>query len=156
MLELAGREGDGVILNYVTPEDLPRVIPHVKKYGDDKEIAARIYVCPTPDAARVHAIARASIAAYFNVPTYRAHQEWLGRGPLLAAMWEAWGRGDRRGALAALPDEVVDGFYIHGPAEHCRERIEAYREAGLDTPIIGLVEEAMDPREAARLLAPRG
>jgi probable F420-dependent oxidoreductase len=156
MLELAGREGDGVILNYVTPEDLPRVIPHVKKYGDDKEIAARIYVCPTSDAARVRAVARASIAAYFNVPTYRAHQEWLGRGPLLAAMWEAWRRGDRRGALAALPDEVVDGFYLHGPAEHCRERIEAYREAGLDTPIIGLVEEAMDPREAARLLAPRG
>jgi len=154
MLELAGREGDGVILNYVTPEDLPQVIPHVKKYGEHKEIAARIYVCPTRDAERVRAIARMSIAAYFNVPTYRAHQEWLGRGPQLQAMWDAWGRGDRRAALAALPDSVVDAFYIHGPAEACRERIEAYRAAGLDTPILGLVEEAMDPREASRLIAP--
>jgi probable F420-dependent oxidoreductase len=154
MLELAGREGDGVILNYVTPDDLGKVIPHVKKFGPDKEIAARIYVCPTRDAERVRAVGRMSIAAYFNVPTYRAHQEWLGRGPLLAPMWEAWSRGDRRGALAALPDEVVDAFYIHGPAERCRERIDAYREAGLDTPIVGLVEEAMDPFEAARLLAP--
>jgi alkanesulfonate monooxygenase SsuD/methylene tetrahydromethanopterin reductase-like flavin-dependent oxidoreductase (luciferase family) len=154
MLELAGREGDGVILNYVTPEDLPKVSAHVKKYGAHKEIAARIYVCPTRDAERVRAIARVSIAAYFNVPTYRAHQEWLGRGPLLQGMWDAWQRGDRRGALAALPDSVVDSFYIHGPAEECRERIEAYRASGVDTPIVGLVEEAMDPREAARLLAP--
>ena len=155
MLELAGREGDGVILNYVTPEDLAQVIPHVKQGGADKEIAARIYVCPTREPERVRAVARASIAGYFNVPTYRAHQEWLGRGPLLAPMWERWAAGDRKGALAALPDAVVDAFYIHGPAEHCRERIEAYRAAGLDTPIVGLVEEAMDPREAARLLAPR-
>jgi probable F420-dependent oxidoreductase len=155
MLELAGRVGDGAILNYVTPEDLPKVISHVKKHGEDKEIAARIYVCPTRDAERVRAVGRMSIAAYFNVPTYRMHQEWLGRGALLAPMWEAWGKGDRRGALAALPDEVVDAFYLHGSAEECRERIDAYRAAGLDTPIIGLVEEAMDPREAARLLAPR-
>jgi probable F420-dependent oxidoreductase len=155
MLELAGRVGDGVILNYVAPEDLAKVIPHVKKHGAEKEIAARIYVCPTPDAERVRAVGRLSIAAYFNVPTYRAHQEWLGRSPLLGPMWDAWSRGDRRGALAALPDSVVDAFYIHGSAEACRERIDAYRAAGLDTPIIGLVEEAMDPREAARLLAPR-
>src|SRR5574338_50791 len=153
MLELAGREGDGVILNYVTPEDLARVIPHVRRGGEAKEIAARIYVCPTRDAERVRAVARAAIAGYFNVPTYRAHQEWLGRGPLLAAMWERWAAGDRKGALAALPDAVCDAFYIHGPAEHCRDRIEAYRAAGLDTPIGGRVEEAMDPREAARLLA---
>jgi probable F420-dependent oxidoreductase len=155
MLELAGREGDGVILNYVTPEDLPQVIPHVKKFGAEKEIAARIYVCPTRESERVRQVARMSIAAYFNVPTYRAHQEWLGKSALLAPMWDAWAKGDRRGALAALPDSVVDSYYIHGPAEYCRERIDAYREAGLDTPIVGLVEEAMDPREAARLLAPR-
>jgi alkanesulfonate monooxygenase SsuD/methylene tetrahydromethanopterin reductase-like flavin-dependent oxidoreductase (luciferase family) len=80
MLDLAGREGDGVILNYVTPEDLPKVVPLVKKHGAGKEIAARIYVCPTREAERVRAVGRMSIAGYFNVPTYRAHQEWLGRG----------------------------------------------------------------------------
>jgi len=156
MLDLAGREGDGVILNYVTPEDLAKVIPIVKKHGPDKEIAARIYVCPTREPERVRAVARMSIAGYFNVPTYRAHQEWLGRGEILQPMWDAWSRGDRKGALAALPDSLVDSFYIQGPAEYCRERIAAYQDAGLDTPIIGLVEEAMDPREASRLLAPRG
>jgi hypothetical protein len=53
-----------------------------------------------------------------------------------------------------LSDETVDRLYIHGPAEYCRERIAAYHEAGVDTPILGLVEEVMDPQEATRLLAP--
>jgi probable F420-dependent oxidoreductase len=155
MLELAGREADGVILNYVAPEDVPKVIPHVKKFGEDKEITARIYVCPTREPEKVRAVARASIAAYFGVPTYRAHQEWLGNAPLFQAMWERAAAGDWKGARAALSDEAVDRYYIHGPAEYCRERIAAYHAAGVDTPILGLVEEAMDPLEAARLLAPR-
>lgn len=160
MLRLAGRESDGVILNYVGPEDLTKVIPIVQEGAraaqrPRPEITARLYVCPTTDAERVRAIARRSIAAYFNVPTYRAHQEWLGHGALFAPMWERWEAGDRKGAMAAIPDALVDRFYIHGPAEACRERIEAYREGGVDTPILALVEEAMEPREAIRLLAPR-
>lgn len=153
MLELAGREGDGVILNYVTPEDLPKVISHVRKSGANKEIAGRIYVCPTKDRGEaVRAVARHAIAAYFNVPTYRAHQEWLGHHSHYQAMWDAWDARDRKGALAALSDETIDRHYIHGPAEYCRERIDELRDAGLETPIIGLVEQAMEPREAARLL----
>jgi probable F420-dependent oxidoreductase len=156
MLALAGREADGVILNYVTPEDLPRVLPHVKQHGDDKEIACRIYVCPTREAEAVRRVARASITAYLSVPTYRAHQEWLGNARWFEPMWERMAAGDYKGARAALSDEAVDRLYIHGPPEYCRERIAAYQAAGVDTPIIGLVEEALDPLEAARLLAPRG
>ena len=156
MLSLAGREADGAILNYVTPEDVAKVLPHVKQHGADKEIACRIYVCPTRDAEAVRRIARASLAAYLSVPTYRAHQEWLGNAHWFEGMWERMAAGDTRGARRALSDEAVDRLYIHGPAEACRERIAAYHEAGVDTPILGLVEEALDPLEAARLLAPRG
>lgn len=160
MLALAGAESDGVILNYVGPDDLPRVLPIVRDAAREAgrpppEIALRLYVCPTTDAERVRAIARRSIAAYFNVPTYRAHQEWLGHAELFGPMWERWAAGDRKGAVAAIPDEAVDRFYIHGAPEACLERIEAFREAGVDTPILALVEEAMDPREAIRRLAPR-
>jgi hypothetical protein len=113
-------------------------------------------VCPTRDAEAVRRVARASIAAYLSVPTYRAHQEWLGNARFFEPMWERMASGDYKGARAALSDEAVDRLYIHGPAEYCRERIAAYQAAGVDTPIIGLVEEALDPLEAARLLAPRG
>ncbi len=41
--------------------------------------------------------------------------------------------GKKDEACAALPDELIDMVSIHGPAEHVRERIAAYREAGVGT-----------------------
>jgi probable F420-dependent oxidoreductase len=153
MLDLAGREADGAILNWFTPSDLSRLVPLVKKHGAEKEIAGRINVCPTRDAEAVRAIARASMAAYLSAPAYRAQQEWLGRGHLFEAMWSHAERGDWSAARAAIPDELVDLFYIHGPPERCRERIQEYLDGGLETAIIGLTETGLDPREASRLLA---
>ena len=46
MLRLAGREGDGAIINWLSAEDVKTVVPHV---GEDKEIVARIFVLPTTD-----------------------------------------------------------------------------------------------------------
>jgi probable F420-dependent oxidoreductase len=155
MLALAGREGDGAILNFVTPEEAARCATLVRQFGAEKEIAARIFVCPTSDADAVRRIARFSLAVYLAAPAYRAQQEWLGNAHLLKPSWDRLAAGDFKGARAALPDEVVDRYYIHGPAEYCRERIAAYHAAGVTTPIIGLLEPPMDPREAARLLAPR-
>lgn len=155
MLTLAGREGDGAILNFVTPEEAARCAPLVRQFGAHKQIAARIFVCPTTDAEAVRRIARFSLAAYLSAPSYRAQQEWLGNAHLLKASWDRMASGDFKGARAAITDEIVDRFYIHGPPEYCRERIAAYHEAGVDTPIIGLIEAGIDPRQAARDLAPR-
>jgi probable F420-dependent oxidoreductase len=157
MLELAGRVGDGVILNWITPDDLPRILPHVHKHGGVKEVTARVVCCPSSeqDRDRVRNVARGWIAGYFNVPTYRAQQEWLGRGPVLETMWRLWAEGDRAGAMAAIPDEVVDGFYLSGDPQRVREQIERYFAAGVDTVILGILEGATDPREATRALAPR-
>ena len=154
MLTLAGEEGDGAILNYVTPDDVRRVAPIVKQFGAEKEIAGRIYVCPTRDADAVREVARRSIAPYFAVPTYRKHQEWLGHGDWFEKMWACMAEGDYKAARAAISDETVDRYYIHGPGEYCRERIQELVEAGLETPILGFVEQCMDPREAVRLVAP--
>ena len=41
------------------------------------------------------------IAAYLTVPAYAAFHDWLGRGPGLQPMAEAWAAGDRKDALAA-------------------------------------------------------
>lgn len=155
MLALAGREGDGAILNFVTPEEAARCAALVRAQGAHKEIAARIFVCPTRDAEAVRRIARFSLAVYLSAPAYRAQQEWLGNAHFLKESWDRLAAGDFRGARAALSDEVVDRYYIHGPAEYCRERIAAFHAAGVDTPIIGLIEGIVDPREALRALAPR-
>jgi probable F420-dependent oxidoreductase len=154
MLRLAGREGDGAIINWLSPDDVRTVVPHVHEGGPDKEIVARIFVLLTDDADTARGIGRQMIAAYLNVPVYAAFHEWLGRGDVLGPMWDAWKAGDRKGALATIPDSVVDELIVHGPAEHCREVIERYIENGVTTPAPAIVSFG-DPQEAYRALAPR-
>src|SRR5437764_5016145 len=152
MLRLAGREGDGAIINWLSADDVRTVAPYVREADPAKEIVARIFVCPTADAERARAAGRRMITAYLNVPVYAAFHRWLGRGEALGPMWAAWQAGDRAGALAAVPDAVVDDLLIHGGPEACRERIEAYREAGVTTPVLMLIAPE-DPAGAVRALA---
>lgn len=153
MLRLAAREADAAITNWLSPADVRQVRSEV---GGDKELLARIFVCPTTNADEARALGRWMIAAYLTVPAYAAFHEWLGRGERLAAMNKAWAEGDRKGALAAVPDDVVDELIVHGSPEACRERVREYAEAGLDTPILAVLPaEGVDLPEAVRALAPR-
>jgi len=151
MLRLAGREADGAIINWLSADDVRQVVPEV---GPGKEIVARIFVCPTEDAERARFVGRMAVAAYLNVAVYADFHRWLGRGPLLRGMWEAWGSGDRKAALAAIPDEVVDALVIHGSPEQCRGHIRRYVDNGVTVPVLALLPGGDDLARALADLAP--
>ena len=157
MLRLAGREGDGAIINWLSADDVATVAPIVQKAGDGsaKEVVARIFVAATDDADTVRGMARFAIAAYLNVPVYAAFHEWLGREDVLADMWRLWKEGDRKAALAAIPDQVVDDLIVWGPPEKCREHVQRYVDNGVTTPALALLPFGVDQRQAIRDLAPR-
>jgi alkanesulfonate monooxygenase SsuD/methylene tetrahydromethanopterin reductase-like flavin-dependent oxidoreductase (luciferase family) len=116
-----------------------------------------VFVCPTADASIAREVGRRLIAAYLTVPAYAAFHAWLGRGEALRPMQDAWAAGDRKGALAAIPDHVVDELLVHGRPEACRERVEQYRASGLDTPVVMVVPaHGVDEAAAVRQLAPAG
>lgn len=152
MLRLAGKEGDGAIVNWLSAGDVKTVVGHV---GEGKEVVARIFVCPSPDAAAVRARGKQLLAAYLNVPVYAEFHRFLGRQPLLGPMWEAWAAGDRRAAVASIPDEVVDELLVHGSPASCKEQVARYVEAGVTTPVLNILPMAgVDERQAMRDLAP--
>jgi alkanesulfonate monooxygenase SsuD/methylene tetrahydromethanopterin reductase-like flavin-dependent oxidoreductase (luciferase family) len=171
MLRLAGRESDGAIINWLSADDVRQVVPHVRQGGPvnggpgglkersgsppvSKEVVARIFVAAGEDTDAARAVARRAIAAYLTVGVYRAFHEWLGRGERLAPMWRAWEAGDRKAALAAIPDEVVDELVVNGPPERCREQVRRYVEAGVTTPVLALLPTGGDVREVVRSLGP--
>jgi probable F420-dependent oxidoreductase len=134
MLALAGREADGAILNWLAAYDVPQCTAAT---GDPTlDIVARIFVCPTEDVAFARNIGRLLISTYLTVPAYAAFHDWLGRGDALKAMHAAWAAGDRAGAAAAIPDEVVDDLVPHGRPEECAERVAEYVAAGVRTPAL--------------------
>jgi probable F420-dependent oxidoreductase len=151
MLRLAGREGDGAIINWLASTDVPKVVSEV---GPGKEVVARVFVFPSEDRETVRMVGRWMVAAYLNVPVYAAFHEWLGRGPQLSGMWEAWKAGDRRAALEAIPDSVVDDLVLSGPAAHVKERVQAYLDAGVTTVTLAVVSVGLDLRQVVRDLAP--
>jgi alkanesulfonate monooxygenase SsuD/methylene tetrahydromethanopterin reductase-like flavin-dependent oxidoreductase (luciferase family) len=151
MLRLAGREGDGAIVNWLAAEDVPTVASHV---GEGKEIVARLFVLPSEDRDLVRFIGRRAIAAYLNVPVYAAFHEWLGRGEMLKPMWDAWKARDRAAATEAIPDELVDALIISGSPEECRAHIQRYVDAGVTTPAPAILGVGDDVRKVVRDLAP--
>jgi probable F420-dependent oxidoreductase len=136
MVTLAAAEAGAAITNWLSPDDVPAVRAAA---GPDCELIARIFVCPTTDADLARAIGRRVIAAYLTVPAYAAFHRWLGRGELIQPMLDAWAAGDRKGALAAIPDQVVDDLVLHGPVQACREQVARYQACGLDTPVISVI-----------------
>jgi probable F420-dependent oxidoreductase len=158
MLKLAAREGDGAIINWLSPTDVSRVAGVVREAagGVEKEIVARIFCCPSENAEAVRAAGRFAVAAYLNVPVYADFHRWLGRGDVLQPMWDAWQAGDRKAALAAIPDEVVDDLIVHGSPAECRAKIQAYFDNGVTTSSLAIMP--FDPElkhwDAVKVLAP--
>ena len=151
MLRLAGREADGVILNWLSAEDVATVVPEV---GAAVPMAARIFVIPTEDAALARSVGRRMIAAYLNVGVYAAFHRWLGRGPELEPMWTAWRAGDRAGALAAISDEVVDALVVHGSYDQCRSKVGRFVTNGVTIPVLAIIPLDVPLDEALTGLAP--
>jgi probable F420-dependent oxidoreductase len=139
MLRLAATEADGVILNWLSAADVPTVLAETKAAGPDFEVAARIFVCPTTDAAHARTVGRRLIAAYLTVPAYAAFHRWLGRTEALAPMWRAWAAGDRKAALSAVADDVIDELVVHGSPADCRSKVAAYTGAGVTVPVMALL-----------------
>ena len=51
---------------------------------------------PSEDTDMVRTVGRRMITSYLNVNAYAEFHRWLGRGPTLQPMWDAWAAGDRK------------------------------------------------------------
>jgi probable F420-dependent oxidoreductase len=125
-LQLAAAEADGVVLNWATPDDVERIDP----LPDDRAKVSVVFpVCPSTDPDVVDALMRPIVADYLNAPAYAEQQRRLGRAPALEPVWEAWAAGDRRGARARLPRDVLDQLVISGSHADCRRQLTAVERA---------------------------
>jgi len=154
MLRLAGRQGDGVLLNWLAPEDVPTALAELDRGAAEAgrprpEVACRVFVFPGEIDQAEHA-ARRFIAAYLNVPVYRDYHRWLGRGELLRPMNDAWAARERKKATEVIPDEVIDGLILMGGRDRIADHVQRYRDNGVDTVILHWLPTAPDPEDHGR------
>src|SRR6266545_666811 len=154
MLRLGAVEADGVITNYISPEDGRKVSQVANEAAEaagkqPPDIACRIFVIATEDRQVAQMIGRYVVSAYLTTPFYYAFHEWLGRGEILSPMMNAWQAGDRQQALGLVPEQVVDDIFVFGSAEACRAKIKLYGEMGITTPILNIIPTERDPEAQA-------
>jgi len=134
MLRLAGAEADGVLLNYVPASHVPWCVDQVRR-GGNATIYANIHV-GVGDRESAASQARYDLFSYAVVDAYARSFARAGFGDAVQAIRTAHAAGDRAGALAAVPDAMVDAINVVGDAALVRDTVCAYRRAGVEVPVI--------------------
>ena len=154
MLGVCGEIADGVILTRSTLRTGAEAMAHLadgaRQAGRDASAIDVTSLLPTAVAeTRADALdmMRPGLAFYAGFfPRYNRLIASHGFEDEAADIAEAWARDDRAAAIAAVSDEMIDATSIAGTAEHCQERIEAYRRSGIDLPIISPFWQGNHPK----------
>lgn len=144
MTALCGEIADGIILTRSTLQTgtqvRARLAEGAARAGRDSEKLVVTSLLPTAVAdsrAQALDLMRPGLAFYAGFfPRYNRLIAEHGFAEEAAAVAGAWSRGDRKAALAAVSDAMVDATSIAGTPEQCRERLQAYRDSGIDVPIV--------------------
>jgi probable F420-dependent oxidoreductase len=144
MVALCGEIADGVILTRSTLATAAQVREQLaegaKLAGKDPKAIVVTSLLPTAvGATRQEALdaLRPGLAFYAGFfPRYNRMMVEHGFRDEAAAIATAWARGDRQAAERSVSDALIDATSVAGTPEQCRERIAAYRQSGIDLPIL--------------------
>ena len=144
MTAVCGEIADGLILTRSTLETNTQVREYLAegaaRVGRDASEIVVTTLLPTAVAdSREEALAqmRPGLALYAGFfPRYNRLIEAHGFPEEAAAIADAWARGDREAAERAVSDAVIDATSVAGTPAQCREKLDAYRDSGIDLPII--------------------
>jgi len=160
MLRIAGELGDGVIINFITPETVAPMLEHtrdgMRAVGKDPaklDVVCRILVAADEDPEVARTLFRRALTAYVTVPQYNQFFREIGYDKEAAIAMNAWNAGDRKKALESIPNDMVEKIFVFGTAEQCRARLEDYARAGITTTALQFSSFAPTPDERrARVL----
>ena len=144
MTALCGELADGIILTRSTLDTAAGAREHIAagaaragRQPSDIEVTTLLPTAVADTLAEARDMIRPGLALYAGFfPRYNQLVAAHGFGGEADAIATAWASGDQRAAIAAVSDEMVDATSIAGPPDYCRERLEAYRQSGIDLPII--------------------
>jgi len=142
MLALAGELADGVFLNLMATAQLPAALAHmdvglarVGRTRADIVVACILPCCISDDADAAARAARQVVAGYAMHPAAGAVFSESGFADELMRVRELLAAGDEN-AAAAVSDAMIDALIVHGRPGALSGRIRAYREAGVDLPVL--------------------
>jgi alkanesulfonate monooxygenase SsuD/methylene tetrahydromethanopterin reductase-like flavin-dependent oxidoreductase (luciferase family) len=134
-VELCGELADGVMLYLCPTSRMPRVMAALEK-GAAKagrsvvsvDITTGLPACVSDDLDAARTTAKNNLAFYGGLPFY--NKLFQSSGFVKEAEELAKGNGN------AVSDKMAEAVSLIGPPSRCREQLAAFREAGVQLPII--------------------
>jgi alkanesulfonate monooxygenase SsuD/methylene tetrahydromethanopterin reductase-like flavin-dependent oxidoreductase (luciferase family) len=148
MVELAGTDAAGVLLNWCTPDRVRRAREELLRHGPAAievsegataegeprlpKVAVYVRACLGHDRDHALEALRPAVALYASIPAYRHQLEREDMGRLAAAAADA----HRRDSPGDVPEELVDALCVTGGRDDALARLEEYRAAGADQVVV--------------------
>src|SRR4051812_40847883 len=135
MLRLGGELADGTFTNFLPLSATEHVVARVREgeaARDPTEVICRFFCIPGDGIDT----ARFMFAAFATVAGYEGFFRGLGWGEAIDPMVAAWRAGDRRAALAAVPEELVREIFVFGDGEAMRARLGEYAARDITTLVL--------------------
>jgi F420-dependent oxidoreductase-like protein len=167
---LAGEIADGWIPIFFSPEHVAEVRAPLEEGAqragrslDGFDIAPTVNVCVTDDREAARNLMRPFLALYVGGMGSRQQNFYnqlvqrYGFEDAARTVQDLYLEGKKEEAAAALPDELIDMVTLSGPRDVVRDRLAAFREAGVGTltisPMAFTAQERIDQLRAVAELA---
>lgn len=155
---IAGQFGDG-IMPFLSPVfSIPTLnkaaADSMAEHGRKGEAFGCILSIPTfvsDDEDQARSAARYNLAFFAQLPNYRRQWRRAGFKTAMDAIQNiSESGGSRREGAEQIPDELIESVCVFGNATQCLAQLQAFRDAGVDVPVI-----AVSPVNEDRLVATR-
>ena len=146
-ISLAGRTADGVLLNWCSPgrvaEAKAAIVDAASSAGrDPRSVIVAAYIRAAADGHGARRALAAAAAEYASYPAYRRQFESMGVGAAAAALSSARASDEDVPPDVAAP--LVDAVCLPGDTGSARARLQVYRDAGCDLPVVYPVPHGAD------------
>jgi len=139
MIALAAEIAEGIVFANGSRSHMAEslaILPAATRADPNFYIGNRIRTCICDDIAEAKATLRRTMSGYALMPNYRNYWKEAGYVDEMNAVETALAENRAEDAPKYLTDKWLADCTLFGPAAIVREGVEAWREAGITTPVI--------------------
>jgi len=139
MVALAGELADGVVFANASRSHMETSLaelPAQKRRDPAFFVGDMIPTCISDDREAAAAVCRKTLTMYVQLPNYRNYWKEAGYVEEMEAVEKALEAGDRERLPSCMSERWLADATLFGSAAEVREGVEAWREAGVTTPIL--------------------
>jgi 5,10-methylenetetrahydromethanopterin reductase len=143
MIQISSKIAEGIIPTWCTLDSAKNVSVYAAQEAPQTSIPKTIDIAAIMPMAVADSLniardrMRGVIASASRLPRYRRRfAETTGFVEEMDAVRQAWENEDSEKACSLIPDALIDMVSVVGTPDQCRERIQEYRAAGINLPIV--------------------